>query len=67
MEVNSQWNAGVYSGLKDTWSPTQYSNVTFDYSGNGKVFIDGEEHSKEKGLSILVQNLINKNNRRHQD
>ena len=69
MEVNSQWNKGVLlgHGEGDTWSPRQYSNVAFDYSGNGAVFIDGEEHSKEKGLSILVQNLIDKRSRRHQD
>ena len=68
-EVNTQWNKGVLN-RSDEWSPTQYSNVTFKYdrSGGGKdeVIIDGETHSKQKGLSILVQNLINNRNRSHQ-
>ena len=66
MEVNTQWNKGVYAGLTKPWSPRQYSNVTFDYQAN-TVTISGEEHSKEKGLSILVQNLINNRGRRHQE
>ena len=69
-EVNTQWNAGVQIRT-DEWSPSQYSNVTFKYdrSGGGRdeVIIDGEIHSKQKGLSILVQNLINKRGRRHQE
>ena len=68
MEVNTQWNLGVLNRI-DEWSPSQYSNVTFKYdrSGGGKdeIIIDGEKHSKEKGLSILVQNLINNRSRRH--
>jgi len=67
-EVNTEWNAGVQMRT-DKWSPSQYSNVTFKYdrSGGGKdeIIIDGEKHSKEKGLSILVQNLINNRSRRH--
>lgn len=70
MEVNTQWNTGVMKRL-DEWSPSQYSNVTFKYdrSGGGKdkIIIDGETHDKEKGLSILVQNLINNRSRRHQE
>jgi len=66
MEVNTQWNTGVLNRL-DEWSPSQYSNVTFKYdrSGGGKdkIIINGESHSKEKGLSILVQTKINNANR----
>ena len=65
MEVNSEWNAGVLNGLTKPWSPKQYSNVTFDYQSN-TVTISGEEHSKEKGLAILVQSIINERGRSHQ-
>lgn len=57
MEINTQWNTGVLKRVP-SWSPNQYSNVTFDYTNN-KVIIDGESHDKAPGLSILVQNKIN--------
>tara|TARA_R110000851_G_scaffold100889_4_gene216751 strand:+ start:2152 stop:4920 length:2769 start_codon:yes stop_codon:yes gene_type:complete len=70
MEVNTQWNKGVSSRI-DKWSPSQYSNVTFIYdrSGGGKdeVIIAGERHSKQKGLAILVQNLLNNRSRSYQE
>tara|TARA_R110002012_G_scaffold14822_1_gene60374 strand:- start:6020 stop:8806 length:2787 start_codon:yes stop_codon:yes gene_type:complete len=63
MEINTLWNHGVFNRVS-TWSPQQFSNVTFIYdrSGSGKdqVKIGEEYHDKGKGLSILVQNLINK-------
>ena len=69
-EVNTQWNAGVQIRT-DKWSPSQYSNVTFVYdrSGGGedKVIISGETHSKQKGLAILVQSLLDNRGRRHQE
>ena len=69
-EVNTQWNAGVQIRT-DEWSPSQYSNVTFKYArkgiGKDEVIISGEIHSKQKGLAILVQELINKRGRRHQE
>ena len=62
MEINTLWNHGMFNRV-DSWSPRQFSNVTFKYDrsggGNDKVIINGEEHSKQKGLAILVQNMIN--------
>ena len=62
MEINTLWNHGMFNRV-DSWSPRQFSNVEFKYDrsggGNDKVIINGEEHSKQKGLAILVQNLIN--------
>ena len=62
MEVNTLWNHGMFNRV-DSWSPRQFSNVTFIYdrSGSGKdqVKIGEEYHDKGKGLAILVQNMIN--------
>ena len=60
MEINTLWNMGV-ANRNTTWSPKRYSNVTFNYN-NETVVINGEEHSKQKGLSILVQNELNRRN-----
>ena len=62
MEINTLWNHGMFNRV-DSWSPRQFSNVTFIYdrSGSGKdqVKIGEEYHDKGKGLAILVQNMIN--------
>ena len=60
MEMNTLWNMGIIN-RNDKWSPKKYSNVTFDYT-NETVIINGEEHSKQKGLAILVQNELSRRN-----
>ena len=55
-EVNKKWNLGIQQRLS-VYIPPEYSNVTFNYDDN-KVIIDGEIHTKEKGLSILTENIL---------
>ena len=55
-EVNKKWISGIQQRL-DQYSPSEYSNVTFDYENN-TVIIDGEVHDKSKGLAILTENIL---------